>query len=128
MRFRSAALALAFAAGLASPALAHHSFNMFALDKVVTVTGDVTRVAWKMPHVWLYAMVATDKGPQEWGFELHAPNLVARKGWRSATIKPGDKLQIAMHPMRDGTMSGSLIYVTQADGKVLWNADSLNQP
>ena len=122
----AAALALGLTA--AAPAFAHHSFNMFALDKVVTVQSTVKSVSWKMPHVWVYATVMTDAGPEEWGFECHAPNLVSRKGWGSQTLKPGDKISIAMHPMKDGTKAGSLIYFTQPNGKVWWNADSVNNP
>lgn len=125
----AAAFAALFAAAAASPVLAHHSFNMFALDKVETVSGTVKSVTWKMPHVWVYVMIPGAAGaPEEWGFEGHAPNLIQRKGWTSATLKPGDKVTIAMHPMKDGTKAGSLIYATLASGKQLWNADSLNNP
>ncbi len=33
-----------------------------------------------------------------------------------------------MHPMKDGTKAGSVIDITLADGKTLWNAQSINQP
>ena len=113
----------------AAPALAHHSFNMFALDKVVTVTGTVKDYQFKMPHVWFYMLVPKDGGaPEEWGFEAHSPNLVARKGWNINTLKPGDKISVTMHPRRDGSNAASVIYVTLANGKVLWNAQSLNEP
>ena len=123
------AAVLALGAVAAPPAaFAHHSFNMFALDKVVTVQSTIKSVSWKMPHVWVYATVQTDAGPEDWGFECHSPNLVARKGWHSATLKPGDKIAITMHPMKDGSKAGSLIYFITADGQKLWNADSVNNP
>jgi hypothetical protein len=127
MRLPLFAAALALAA--AAPAVAHHSFNMFSLDKVVTVQSTIKSVSWKMPHVWVYATIQTETGASEdWGFEAHAPNLVSRKGWGSQTLKPGDKIAITMHPMKDGTKSGSLIYFTTPGGQKLWNADSLNNP
>jgi hypothetical protein len=115
---------------LASPALAHHAFNMFALDQVVTVQGTVKDYQFKMPHVWIYMVIPakTGGGTEEWGFEAHSPNLVARKGWNIATLKPGDKITMRMHPMKDGSKAGSVIDVTLADGKNLWNAQSINQP
>jgi hypothetical protein len=126
---RKLAAAAALTVGLASAtaALAHHSFNMFALDKVTTIDATVKSVSWKMPHVWIYVTVPGPAGAEEWGLEGHSPNLIARKGWTSRTVKPGDNIQIAMHPMKDGSRAGSLIYAI-VGGKKLWNADSLNNP
>ena len=133
MRFRPlrALSAAVLAAGLlAGPALAHHSFNMFALDKLVTVSGTVKDYQYKMPHVWLYMTLPKAKGggTEEWGFECHSPNLVARKGWKINTLKPGDKLTVVMHPMKDGSKAGSVVRVVLADGRVLWNAESDTRP
>ncbi len=114
---------------LAAPAMAHHSFNMFALEQNVTITGTIKDYQFKMPHVWFYLVVpAKNGGTEEWGFECHSPNLVASKGWNLNTLKPGDKITVMMHPMKDGTKAGSVAYITLADGKQLWNAQSLTQP
>ena len=126
-RLAPAALAAA-GLSLSTQASAHHSFNMFALDQNVTVTGTVKDYQFKMPHVWFYLVVPTKTGTEEWGFECHSPNLVARKGWNLNTLKPGDKVTVMMHPMRDGSKAGSVAYITLADGKQLWNAQSLSQP
>ena len=115
--------------GAATPAEAHHSFNMFALDKLVTVEGTVKDYQYKMPHVWLYVLTPKANGaPEEWGFECHSPNLVARKGWKINTIKAGDKITVVMHPMKDGSKAGSVVRVVLADGRTLWNAQSDTQP
>ena len=125
-----ASLATAALLATAAPAMAHHAFNMFALDQVVTVQGTVKDYQFKMPHVWIYMVLPAKAGgsQEEWGFEAHSPNLVARKGWNINTLKPGDKISVAMHPMRDGSKAGSVIDVTLADGKNLWNAQSVSQP
>jgi hypothetical protein len=112
----------------ALPAAAHHAFNMFALDQVVTMTGTVKSYDFRMPHVWIYMVSSSTKAPEDWGFECHAPNLIARKGWTIGTLKPGDKITLRMHPMRDGSKAGSVIDITLADGRTLWNAQSVNQP
>ncbi len=123
------ASAMAVALTASAPAFAHHSFNMFALDKVVTVDGTIKDYQFKMPHVWFYVVTMTKGGAQEeWGFEAHSPNLVARKGWTVNSLKPGDKIAVTMHPMKDGSKAGSVVYVTYPNGKVLWNAQSLNEP
>jgi hypothetical protein len=128
---RAALCAILAACALAAPAQAHHAFNMFALDKVVTVTGTVKDYQFKMPHVWFYMLLpAAQEGgvAEEWGFECHSPNLVGRKGWKISTLKPGDKLTVVMHPMRDGSKAGSVIRVVLADGRTLWNAESDTRP
>ena len=129
-RLPAALCALSLALAAATPAPAHHSFNMFALDKIVTVSGTVREYQYKMPHVWLYMVVPTAGGgpAEDWGFECHSPNLVARKGWKINTIKPGDKLTVVMHPMRDGSKAGSVIRVVLPDGRTLWNAESDSSP
>jgi hypothetical protein len=123
-----AALPAAAILAMAAPASAHHAFNMFALDQVVTMTGTVKTYDFKMPHVWIYVVATTPKGQEDWGFEAHSPNLVARKGWNIGTLKPGDKVTLRMHPMRDGSKAGSLIDMTLPDGRNLWNAQSVSQP
>lgn len=131
MKLRWIGLSAAIVLGaLAPPALAHHSFGMFAIDKVIPVTGTVKEYKYRMPHVWIYMMVPSANGgpAEEWGFEAHSPNLVARKGWKPSTLKPGDKITILMHPMRDGSHAGSVINATLADGRTLWNADSVSAP
>ena len=125
----SPAAAIALVA-MGGPALAHHSFAMFAVDQVVTVQGTVKEYEYKMPHVWIYLIVPskTGAGQEEWGFECHSPNVVARKGWNLASFKPGDKVTLRMHPMKDGSKAGSVIDVILPSGKTLWNAPSLNEP
>ena len=128
MKAKLTALAVAALCLGAGSASAHHSFAMFALDKIVTIDGVVKDYHFAMPHVWLYTTVAGPGGPEDWGFECHSPNLVARKGWKSSTFKPGDKISIRMHPMKDGSKAGSVISVTLANGTVLHNSDSDNNP
>lgn len=122
--FRSTAM-LAVMAMLAAPcAQAHHSFAMFDSSKTVTLQATVESFSWAMPHVWIHVMATLPSGEtQEWGMECHSPNIIARKGWSSSMMKPGDKISITMHPMRDGTTTGSVIYLTLPGGQVLWNSE-----
>jgi hypothetical protein len=104
---------------------AHHSFSMFDVKKTVAVNGTVTNFRWQMPHVWIHMMLPGPDGkPVEWAGECHSPNIIARKGWKSNTIKPGDKIKVMMHPMRDGSAAGSVISVELPNGTILMNAES----
>jgi hypothetical protein len=99
---------IAIAAMLAaSSALAHHSFAMFDQSKVVPLQGVVKDFRWTNPHVFIQVLVKADDGTdQEWSIEMTSPEHLARVGWRPGTIKPGDKVILNIHPMRDGTIKG----------------------
>jgi hypothetical protein len=115
---------LAAAAVLAAPmaAGAHHSFTMFDSDKTINVSGVVKSYSFRMPHVWIFVLVPMGGGgTEEWGCEMSSPNLAVRKGWNIDSLKPGDKVTVAMHPMRDGAKAGSVVSVTLPDGAVLMN-------
>ena len=76
-------------------ALAHHSFAMFDLARVVTVEAVVKEVQYTNPHVWIQIMVPDDKGGEtEWSIEAGAPGMMTRAGWKSSTLKPGDKVTL----------------------------------
>ena len=103
-------------------ALAHHSFAMFDLTKDVTIEGVAKELQFTNPHVWIQMMVPDGKGGEtEWSIEAGAPGMMTRNGWKSTTLKPGDKIKLVMHPLRSGQPSGSLVRVTLPDGRVLGN-------
>jgi hypothetical protein len=109
-----------FALLLAAPASAHHSFAMFDREKSVTMTGIVKEFEWTNPHVWIHVMVADASGkPVEWSFEMQAIATNAALGWRADSVKPGDKVSVDFHPLKDGSRGGQLVAATLADGKRL---------
>jgi Family of unknown function (DUF6152) len=124
MRNRTAIVA-AFALGasvlaLGAPASAHHSFAMFDRQKEVVLKGTVKAFQWTNPHSFIEIDVADDKGSiQAYSVEMNSPNNLTRQGWKSTSLKPGDKVTVVMNPLRDGAMGGLFISVQLADGKVL---------
>jgi hypothetical protein len=114
-------IALALSA-VAAPALAHHSFAMFNMDKNVTMTGTVTEFRWTNPHSWMHLDIADDSGKvSDWAIEMTSPNNLVTAGWRRSSMKPGDKVTVTYHPLVNGKQGGSLVSVKLADGKVLEN-------
>jgi hypothetical protein len=116
---------LGWAAGLAlaavTPAMAHHSPAAFEPTKTVTLAGTVKEFRWQNPHTWIEVMVPNEKGQDVlWAFELTSPTYLVRAGWKSNTLKPGDKVTIVGRPLRSGE-PGSAIFtsVTLADGREL---------
>jgi hypothetical protein len=104
-----------------APAAAHHSFAMFDRTKRVILVGVVKEFQWTNPHSWIQvnAQPAAGKKATEWSIELGSPNMMSRHGWKSSTLKPGQKVAMVIHPMRDGSAAGSLVSITLADGTVL---------
>ena len=101
-------------------ALAHHSFAMFDLEREVTVQAVVKELQYKNPHVWIEIIVPDGRGGEtQWSIEGGAPGMMTRAGWKSSTLKAGDKVTLVMHPLKSGMPSGSLVRVTVPDGRVL---------
>jgi len=99
------------------PVFAHHSFAMFNRDQFGSITGVVKDYEWSNPHVWIHVMVTDDKGvPREWGFEMQSIAQDSRAGWRPDSVKPGDKVTIEFHPLKDGTRGGQLTSAVLANG------------
>jgi hypothetical protein len=119
MNIKFAALT-ALALCVAGPALAHHSFAMFDRDKSITMSGTVTEFEWTNPHVWIH-MSAPDQGgkPVVWSFEMQAIQADMGLGWRSDSVKPGDKVSIEFHPLKDGSRGGQLVSAVLANGTKL---------
>jgi len=113
----SAAIVLATLA-LPFAALAHHSFSMFDPVKEIILKGTVTEFQWTNPHTWIELDVVDDKGKKvHWSIEGGSVRGLARQGWQRTTIKPGDKIELVAHPLRDGRPGGSLMGITLADGR-----------
>ncbi len=115
------AIAAALLAGTAS---AHHSMAMFDRDKTITLDGTVKAFQWTNPHSWLDVAVVDDKGNSVvWGLEMNSLNVLAHNGWKPSTLKPGDKVKVTVHPLKNGELGGMLGEITLADGKVLNNGN-----
>lgn len=109
-------LATAFAA---LPAGAHHSYAMFDMNKTVALDATIVRFRWQNPHSFIEANAAVKGGAELWAIEMNSPNNLVSEGWKRTTLKPGDKVKLYVHPLRDGSKGGSYAGVRLADGKTL---------
>jgi len=118
MKFTRVGLAAALLA--AGTALAHHSPIVFDRTRQATLTGVVTEFRWGNPHSWIHVDVTGDDGKvADWGIEMNPASNLARAGWRSSTLKPGDKITVVVYPLRHDEKGGQYISITLADGKKL---------
>jgi Family of unknown function (DUF6152) len=105
---------------VASSAYAHHSFAMFDRSKKITTAATVTQFQWTNPHSWIEIDVPSSSGRTDhWSIECNSPNNLSRQGWKSNSLKPGDKITIMFWPLRSGDKGGLFISLTLANGQVL---------
>ena len=102
------AMVLGTAALIAPAALAHHSFAMYERDKTVTLSGTVKEFLWTSPHVSIQVLTDNRRGPMTWAIEGGSPAVLARGGWTSTVLRPGDKISLGIHPRKDGGAGGLL--------------------
>jgi Family of unknown function (DUF6152) len=99
---------------------AHHSPVLFDRAVTKTLTGTVVEFAWTNPHASIQLDVANEKGGTErWGVELGSPNSMVKAGWKSTTLKRGDKVTVVVNPLKSGEPGGIFVSVTLADGRRL---------
>ena len=122
MNFKALALAAIAAAAFAAPAFAHHSFAMFDAQKTLSLEGAVTDFEWTNPHSWIRLNVADDSGTaRPWAIEMGSPATNAQRGWKSDTLRAGDKIKLTIHPLKDGSRGGQFVTVILPNGQRLFN-------
>jgi hypothetical protein len=110
----------AIALGAAAPALAHHSGAGFDRSKAVTLVGTIKQFSWTNPHSWMEVDVPNDKGGTDtWSVEMTSPAYLVRAGWKSTTVKPGDKVSLIVRPLKSGEPGGLFVSITLPSGQVL---------
>ena len=117
---RSAFAYIVLLIALAAPAGAHHSPVMFDRTVSKTIVGTVVRFTWTNPHSSIQLDVANESGGVDrWGVELGSPQSMARNGWRSNIIKPGDTVTVVVNPLKSGEFGGIFVSMTLPDGRKL---------
>jgi len=105
---------------IAGSALAHHSAAGIDQTKSVTNEGIVREFKWANPHSWLEIEVKDSNGAtQIWNLEMNPPSFLVRAGWKSTTVKAGDKIKFSARPFKNGDPGGLFQSITLPDGKVL---------
>ncbi len=101
-------------------ALAHHSAAGVDRTKTITLVGTIKEFRWTNPHSWMRIEVPNDKGGSDlWTLEMTSPAFLVRAGWKSTTVKPGDKVTAVGRPLRNGDPGGLFVSVTLSSGQTL---------
>ena len=116
-KLKSLGIGVFAAHAVALTAWAHHSHGNYMMTEYTEVEGTVTDVYWVNPHAWVYLDVMNEQGEIEsWAMEAAGSTTLARGGISQDEVKPGDKIHVRCHPLRDGANGCLLGFVTTADG------------
>ena len=114
----------------AYPVSAHHSTTMFDREKFIVLEGTVKELHWTNPHVAIFIENAVAKpGVPDglWVVELTSPGNLVRSGWTRTLIKPGEKVAVEVHQLRDGSKGGGLHKITVASTGQTFNYNIRDQ-
>ena len=103
-----------------TPALAHHYHGLsFDPTKKITLSGTVTRMEFRNPHIRFDIDVEDENGKiASWSVQGSPLNVAFRRGWRADDMQPGDRVTVTDANMsRDGSMRIDGGTVTFADGR-----------
>jgi len=117
MRIKTVGLAALAAQAVTLVAWAHHSHGNYMMTDYTEIEGTVTELYWVNPHVWMYMDVVDEQGQvKSWALEAAGATTLVRGGIAQDEIKPGDRIHVRCHPLRDGSDGCLLGFVTTADG------------
>src|SRR5262245_14836590 len=94
LRASAVALAAVILAGVS--VRAHHELlAKFDDKKPIKLTGIVTLLDWRNPHVHVFMNVKDAKGQiLNWAIELESPIDLQKSGWSHDSVQPGDSVTV----------------------------------
>jgi hypothetical protein len=104
------------------PVMAHHTIPAkFDPAKPGALSGSVTHVDWRHPHVHVLMIVPQGDRTVNWAVELESPLDLERSGWSRDSVKAGDAVTVQGILARDGTRQiwGNSLVLTNTGRKVL---------
>jgi hypothetical protein len=117
MQCRSLILAVLGAVVLVLPVAAHHSHNNYDVAKWTPMEGTVKQVHYLFPHSWIYLEIKDEKGEAVlWALEAANPNSIFENGVTKDHVRPGDRIKVRCHLLRDGSQGCLLGFVTPNHG------------
>ena len=116
-------LSFVLAVLLSGIATAHHNMSaVYDFNDRVTLTGTLTKVDWRNPHMELVIDAKREAGEVEsWKGEGPAPLFFKSRDIEKADFEKalGKTMTIEVSRARDGSTSGLLRNITMPDGKMI---------
>jgi len=87
-----------------STAWSHHPIQgKFDPDQETSLSGIVTKVDWRSPHVHVFLNVADGNSIVNWAIELENPYILLANGWDENSLQPGDAINVSGMVARNGS-------------------------
>jgi hypothetical protein len=107
---------------VAGSAWAHHNMSaIFDFNDRVTITGTLTKMDWRNPHIYLTVDTKTGEQVQAWSLEGPPPGFFRTRDVNKTDIEAaiGKSVTAEASRARDGSRSGLLRVMTLPGGKVV---------
>jgi hypothetical protein len=114
---------------VALPTSGHHSFSaQYDAEQPITITGYLTKLDWRNPHVYFYLDVEDGGRYETWAFEMGSPISMERLGWTRNSAKLGDEMEVEGSLARDGSklVNASTVVLTST-GRRMFAGSSQNE-
>ena len=116
-------LSMVLAAVLASAASAHHNMSaLFDFNQRFTLTGTLSKIDWRNPHIYVFVDVKNDAGQVEtWSYEGPPPGFFRQRDIGKADFENSMSKAVTVEASRarDGSRSGLIREIRLADGKLV---------
>jgi hypothetical protein len=114
---------VAFAALVfAGTAVAHHNMSaIYDFSDRITMTGTLTKIDWRNPHIELIVETKTGQEVQSWALEGPSPSFFRARDINRADIEAALNKTVTAEASRarNGSRAGLLRVMTLPDGKVV---------
>jgi len=116
MQFKT--LCAAAICALAAPVAAHHSHGNYDLSTWTNMEGVVKQVVFIVPHsiVYLEGKDAKTGETLLWSLEATGARGIFANGVKREDVRPGDRIKVRCHLLRDGSAGCLLGFITPDHG------------
>jgi hypothetical protein len=112
----------------ASPALAHHSWAPYDVEREVKLEGLVTEYKWANPHSYIRLQAPGEDGRSKvWEIELSSAVVIRNRGWSPDTIAVGDRVTVYANPSRNPNLTKALGARLVGPDGALWEMRTANR-
>jgi hypothetical protein len=119
---RSKGLLILFVLLLASESRAHHNMTAnYDFNDRVTLTGTLTKIDWRNPHIYFEVEVKGADGAETWQIEGPAPSFFRARDIGKADFDGtvGKRVTVEISRARDKSYKGLIRTLTLPNGKVV---------